>query len=268
MRFPFLLTMLVPVMILGVATSPAAGDHWSILGIRQERGSGDITSEKRNATDFERIKLSCSADLKVTIGEPFQVTVTTDDNLQDNIITEVSGRRTLVIESEGSFSTRRGVLVEITMPDISLLELDGSGDVDLAGLKSEALEIELDGSGDVEFDGTTKDLQISIGGSGDITGHELTAEKVRIETSGSGDVELRGKATEVECIIEGSGNIDVSRLEANTAFASVDGSGNISVFARDSFEGTIDGSGDIDLYGDPKDVDRHVAGSGDIRRRH
>ena len=46
------------------------------------------------------------------------VSVTTDDNLQDLIITEVISRRTLLIDSDGSYRSRRGVLVEITVPEL------------------------------------------------------------------------------------------------------------------------------------------------------
>jgi hypothetical protein len=250
------------------AASPALADNWSVFGHHQERGSGDLTTETRDVADFERIELNCSADLDITIGTSFQVTVTTDDNLQDNIIVEQTGRRTLTIDSEGSYTTHRGVKVEITMPSLSRLDLAGSGDVIITGLKAESFDVELDGSGDIEFDGEIKDLQITIGGSGNVTGHDLVTERVTVETGGSGDVELDGKATEVDCRIDGSGDIDVSRLEAGSASAEINGSGNIGIYAENSFEGAVNGSGDIDLYGDPKDVNRRDGRWGDFRRRH
>ncbi len=257
---------LTALAILFALTGSASADGWSIFGHDHIRGSGNITTQKRDVSDFERIHLDCSADLNVTIGDTFQVSVTTDDNLQDNIVTEVSGRRTLVITSEESFSSHRGVRVEITVPGLSMLEVGGSGDVYLAGLNSESLEIELGGSGDVELDGQIKNLRISIAGSGSVASGDLAAETVRIEMSGSGNVDLRGKTTEIDCMIAGSGDIDAAGLEAAIASAEVRGSGDISVFAQDSFEGRIFGSGDIDVYGNPEDDDRNIAGSGSIRR--
>ena len=256
----------IAAVILLSNLGPAAAHDWSIFGHEQEHGSGTIVTQDREVTDFQRIELKCSANLHVTIGDKFRVSVSADDNLQDNIITEVSGRHTLIIDAEGSFSTRRGIEVDVTMPSLSLMEVDGSGDVELTGLKSEALEIEIGGSGNVDFDGEVKDLQISIRGSGNVTARDLTAEKVRIETAGSGDVDMSGETSEIDCTMAGSGDIDATRLEAGTASAEVNGSGDISVFARDAFRGSIYGSGSIDVYGEPKEIDRHVSGSGDIRR--
>lgn len=266
MRDYILIPAVLSALILSGAV-PASADSWSVFGRHQERGSGDLTTETREVDGFERIELKSSADLDITIGSPFRVTVTTDDNLQDNIIVEETGRGTLTIDSEGSYSTRRGVRVEITMPVLTRLDLEGSGDINITGMKSESFQINLDGSGDVEFDGEIKELDISIGGSGTITAHDLISERVTVETDGSGDVELDGKATEVECRLDGSGNIDVSRLEASAALAEINGSGNISVFAQESFDGAVNGSGNIDLYGDPKDVNRRGGDRRAIRRR-
>ena len=254
-------------LIVSLTAQSSMADSWSIFGRHNERGSGDVATEERAVGAFERIRLVGVADVRITIGDSCHVKVSTDDNLLDNIVTEITGRRTLVIDNEGSFSTSRGVQVEITMPTLSLVEADGSGDVEIVGLKSESLEIELGGSGTVDFDGEVKQLDISIGGSGGVTSHDLKAEDVRIETNGSGDVELRGSARNLECAVHGSGDIEASHLQTERAGAQVYGSGDISVYATIAFDGAIYGSGDIDLFGNPDEIDRHVAGSGDIRRR-
>ena len=261
------LTPALSLLLVWLMASPAAADPWSIFGRRTERGSGDIVTEEREADQFERIRLACSADLTITFSDHYKVTVTTDDNLQDNIFTEVVGRRTLLVDVEDSFRSRRGVLVEITMPVLKQLEVDGSGDVEIKSMKTEALEIELDGSGDIEFDGEIGDLEITVSGSGDITAYDLTAEEVRITIRGSGDIELQGTAQTMDCAVHGSGSIKARRLLADRVDVRVHGSGDISVYAESAFDGGVYGSGDIDVYGNPEDMQRHVAGSGDINRR-
>ncbi|MEW5797021.1 MAG: head GIN domain-containing protein [Candidatus Zixiibacteriota bacterium] len=254
-------------LIMVLAAQNGSADNWSVFGRRGERGSGEIVTEERNVHDFERIRLLSVADLRVVGGDMIQLKVTTDDNLLDNIVTEVGSRHTLVIDNEGSFSTTHGVLVEITMPYLTLLEAKGSGDVDLLGLRSDVLEIEVGGSGNVELDGEIKYLDISVGGSGGVTAHDLMAGDVVVEIGGSGDVELLGSTRSLKCAVHGSGEIDASELKAERVVAKVYGSGDISVHATASFDGAIYGSGDIDLFGNPDDIDRHVAGSGKIRRR-
>lgn len=256
----------VTALSLMTLTSPVAADSWFNFGRHIERGSGDIITEDRETKQFERIRLECSADLVISVGEALRVTVTTDDNLMDRIITEVVGRRTLVIDSEGSYRTRHGVLVEISVPDLRMIEVDGSGNVEIANLDTETFEVILDGSGDIELEGRIKELEISVDGSGNVSADELLSEIVFVELQGSGDIDLRGEASIVEMTVQGSGDIDARRLKADEVTVRIYGSGDVKVFAAESFDGAVYGSGDIDVYGDPKDLERHVSGSGGINR--
>ncbi|MCX6835065.1 MAG: DUF2807 domain-containing protein [candidate division Zixibacteria bacterium] len=264
---PVKLFLLAAALGISVLATPAMSDTWSLFGGRGERGSGDIVTEKREVTEFEQIRLDCSANLVISIDSVFRVSVTTDDNLQDNIITEVISRKTLLIDSEGNFNTHRGVLVEITTPRLVQVEVNGSGDVEISGLKEETFEIALDGSGDIEFEGEVGQLDITLDGSGQITSQELSAKDVKIELGGSGDIELRGKAQTLECTLSGSGNIDARRFETERVDAETQGSGDISVYATKHFDGAVYGSGDIDVYGNPENLKRNTPGSGEIHRR-
>jgi hypothetical protein len=247
--------------------SSASADDWSLFGLKRERGSGDITTEQRQPGEFQRIRLECSADIVVSIDSQYRVTVTTDDNLQDNVITDVIGRKTLVIDTDGNFSSHRGILVEISTPHLVQLEVDGSGSIQIDQLKEETFEVMLDGSGDIEFGGEIKELEIALDGSGEVSGMDLVCDDVKVEIGGSGDVELQGKAQYLECTLSGSGGIDAQRLEAQSVDARTHGSGDISVYATQSFDGAVYGSGDIDVYGNPDDLERSTPGSGEIRRR-
>jgi hypothetical protein len=259
--------VLAAALIISVLAASTQADTWSFFGGRGERGSGEIVTEEREIGEFERIRLESSTDLVIKIGNPASVRVTTDDNLQDNIITEVIGRKTLLIDSEGNFNSRRGVLVEITTPGLVQVEVDGSGDIEITGLKEEAFEIMLNGSGDIEFEGEVKQVEITLDGSGLVNALDLIAEDVKVELGGSGDIELRGKTQTFECTLSGSGDIEARRFEAERVDAETHGSGDISVLATVTFDGAVYGSGDIDVYGNPENLERSTPGSGEIRRR-
>lgn len=210
------------------SSQPAlAGDLFGIFG-SGERGSGEIASEEREVDEFDRIKIDGSTDVFVTIGEEQSVKVTTDDNLLDNIETRVRGRHTLLISSHGNIRSRRGVRVDITVPKLTSVRISGSGDADIEGLRGESFEIEI---------------------------------------SGSGDVVVEGEVDEVEITIDGSGDVDARHLKAKDAYVKIAGSGDVDVFAAESFDGNVYGSGDISFWGRPEHVSRHVSGSGDISRR-
>lgn len=220
----------ITIAIIGVllATTPTAADNFfSRMFGHRIKGSGDIQTETRDVSSFERIKLSGAFDLYVTAGKPQSVTVTFDDNLLDIIQTEVRGR-TLRVYSDESYSSRYDCKVEITVEHLEDISLSGSGNIEVT---------DLDGG----------DFSVSI--------------------SGSGDVRASGKVDEVDISVSGSGDIDARDLEAVDAYVRVSGSGDVDVFASGELTARVSGSGDIAYYGDPDHVTRRVSGSGSIRKK-
>lgn len=213
-------------LIFSFAASSQADNLFGIFK-KSIKGSGDIVTEDREVDDFTRIKLSGSFDIYVETGKDLSLTVTFDDNLIDLITTEVRGK-TLRIDSEGSFSSRKGCKIHITVPDLQEVSLSGSGDVEVYGLDNDFFELSISGSGDADLEGKVEELEVKVSGSGDIDARELVAQDV---------------------------------------YAKVSGSGDITVTAMQKLDARVYGSGDITYYGDPDRVKRSISGSGDISRR-
>ncbi len=242
-----LMTVIGLVLAAALYLCPAvmAGD-WFGFG-KDERGSGDLASETRDLKPFSRIELDGSIDLHITLGEDQSVVVEGDDNLLDNVYTEVTSRGELKVGVEEPYRSRRGLLVEITLPGLERVEIDGSGDVTVLELDQEQFEVRISGSGDADIEGRATSIEVYV--------------------AGSGDVDLRGDADEVFVKVRGSGDVDARRLTSKEATVTIQGSGDVKVHATEYFDGTVNGSGDITYYGDPEDVSKNVHGSGDIRRR-
>jgi hypothetical protein len=211
---------------LPAAPSASADDFFGIFG--GEKGSGELVTEIRELESFDRSTLEGSMDLFVTVGEPISVAVSIDDNLQDNVTTRVTGRGTLRISTDDIRRSHRKPRVDITLPSLERLRIEGSGDVEVHALSEDFLKIDVDGSGDVRLEGHAARLYVAIDGSGDVDAEDLIAVEVDVDINGSGDV--------TGC-------------------------------AEGAFSGSINGSGDIRVYGDPGSFSRRISGSGDIVRR-
>ena len=134
-----IITMLI---ILAFATSSFAGGFsFFKKGIK---GSGDLQTETRDVDKFERIKLYGSFDLFVTVGQKQSVKVTFDDNLLDNVETEVQGK-TLILDAHKSYSSRKNCKIEITVEELEYVKLSGSGDIVINELDADFFEYELSG---------------------------------------------------------------------------------------------------------------------------
>ncbi len=195
--------------------------------INRKEGSGVEASETREFGPFNKISLSGEAAVEVTIGDPQSVVVRTDDNLLQDVETEVSDDTLEVSEpSLVDLDPRAGMVVEVTVPELEEVEVSGSGDLRVTGIE---------------------------------------AESFRAEVSGAGNVVATGEVERVEAEVSGAGDVQLAELIAQDATADVSGAGDIRVHATESLQADVSGAGDIVYSGDPADVETDVSGSGEIQ---
>ena len=147
--------------------------------------NGDVVSKERPATGFEGIITGNSADINVYPGREYKVIVTTEEKIQDKILTEVRGN-ILNIESKGTFSSKE-LKIDVYMPVLKAITVKGSGDVKV-------------------HNGSVPDLEINISGSGNIDARNYQVEDVNITSTGSGDARIWVTET-LNGTSSGSGNV-------------------------------------------------------------
>ena len=181
-------------------------------------------SEQRDVAPFTRIAMGAEADVVVAVGGAQAVTVRGDDNLLDELSTEVDDG-TLTIDEDADLDPEAGLTVDITVPALDQLEIGGAGDATIEGVAGESL---------------------------------------RIEVSGAGDVEASGEVDRVEIVISGAGDVQTDDLLAREAEVVISGAGSVHVRAAESLNATVSGAGDVVYSGDPADVASEVSGAGEI----
>lgn len=191
------------------------------------KGSGDLVTQSRTTDPFQRIQTNLAIEMKIEVGKTQSIAITFDDNLIDFIHTESDGKL-LVIDSEESFSSHNSVQIVITVPQLDMVESEGSGTIDIVNIASKRFRAGISGSGTLTATGKVEQFEIEINGSGDVQADELIANEVVVEINGSGSAEVN---------------------------------------AVESLDGEINGSGDIIYIGKPDSVHSSVNGSGSIRKR-
>ena len=94
----------------------------------------------------------------------------------------------------------------------------------------------------------------------------MNHNNLSLNISGSGDILAIGKVQKLIANINGSGDLMLSKLNTNHATVTINGSGDAAIWASESLKGKINGSGDIEYYGDPQNVQSKVNGSGEINK--
>jgi hypothetical protein len=112
---------------------------------------------------------------------------------------------------------------------------------------------------------TIPDLKVvQVKGSGDVNYIDFSQGELEARIAGSGDITLSGKVGRLSAIVKGSGDIRAKNLTAERASLTVQGSGDIRAHISNEVDAKIMGSGDIKIYGKPDKVQKSVMGSGEI----
>lgn len=214
------------------------------------RGSGEIKSEIREVSHFDKIELSSVGTLYITQGEEETLKIEAEDNLLHHIESNVRGN-TLVLGFDSDKWTQviqptKPVKYYLTLKDISKIELSGAGRV-IAG------QIE------------TTELRITSSGAGDIQIEDITAEDLIVDLSGAGNCDIGGEVTTQRITISGAGNYAAESLETEITSIQVSGMGSSEVWAKDTLNINISGAGNVKYYGNPH-VSQEISGVGNIRK--
>ncbi len=190
----------------------------------QIQGSGKVKSETRKVGNFTHVVSGGSANCRITVGPAASVEVKADDNILPLVETKVE-KGALIVETKGSYSTKSGITVTITVPNLESYKCRGAGNASIDGLKGKAFEAEISGAGGIHASGQTDRLTLSI---------------------------------------RGSGEMNFLGVKARDAAATISGSGDIQLFVMGTLDAAIRGSGNINYAGKPDKVNKSVSGSGEI----
>jgi hypothetical protein len=209
-------------------------------------GNGQRTEENRDLHDFSGVVADGPLDVQVHQGETTSVVVSVDSNLQRLVRTHIADGRLIVDVNEPIGDTVPGPHVIVTMPVLHAARLVGSGSLSAETFsQGDAIDLSLDGSGDMVFAGEVPTLTARL--------------------DGSGDMRLRGSAPSVVLGLDGSGDLRATDLNAATADISLGGSGSLAATVTGPSRVTLDGSGDVDLFGGGTVEWSSVSGSGALR---
>lgn len=178
-------------------------------------GSGKTITKTFAYKQFDKIDLQgLNGKANITIGKPFSISVTIDDNLAALIaVKEDDGKLSIKLtgnENNRLYLEKNKISINITMPEISVLQ------------NSTNCEVIID----------------------DVVGRYF-----RIENFSNGDITITGTIDELDIIKEGNGNINAASLVAQTATAKVNGNGDVTLTATQSFSVSGSGNGNVNNTG-------------------
>ncbi|HMQ03549.1 MAG TPA: head GIN domain-containing protein [Pyrinomonadaceae bacterium] len=177
-------------IVIGVLVSSyfsigqASGPFFSFSFGKKVKGSGNVTSEKREISGFSGVDVGGIFQVDVTANGEFGVEVTADDNLLPHIRTEVRNN-ILFIETDKRLITGGVLKVIVSAPDIENIETSGASRVNVTGVENRGIRIESSGASKVGLSGETGELFVDINGASSVDSSGLRASTAEVDASGA-----------------------------------------------------------------------------------
>lgn len=215
----------------------------------QVNGHGPVIQETRKLKGFNTIISDLPTDVYISRADNFEVSLEGQENILDLTESNLENNR-LTFKIKDGYSVSGGIhlVVRVKCPVINGLINAGSGHMEVLNhFQTKFLRIKLPGSGNIQLAG-------------------IWAEQLNVTLSGSGDINIKdGETKDFNCLLSGSGNINSSNMDEVNADLQISGLGNISIGKSDSLDAFISGNGVISYYGNPE-VHQQISGTGSLKR--
>ncbi len=211
------------------------------------RGSGEVTTEERVVSGFDKIHLNGSGEATIIQGDSESLVIEAEDNILPLLESEVvAGTLNLGPKDNKLVNPTKPIKYTITMSEVNGISSTGSGKINAAVIDSGVLSIGLSGSGAVNI-------------------KSLDANTLDLNLTGSGIVGISGQVTDQIIKITGSGEYDAAELDSRISDVQISGSGQTVLRVEDVLTVEITGSGHASYYGDPL-VSSAITGSGKLEQ--
>jgi len=214
--------------------------------------SGNETkTQTRNVSGFNAIDVSTGIDLFITMGSTEEVKIVADDEIIDDIKTEVKNGTLYIYMKRNNWFNWGGNKTRKAYVSVKeLVELDASS------------------GSDVESENTLEgeSLQISASSGSDIK-LEVHYKNLSLDTSSGSDAELKGKVKNLKLSASSGSDIDATELESVNCKASASSGSDISLTVTEDLEADASSGADITYHGNPETRNINESSGGDVRSR-
>ncbi len=189
------------------------------------RGNGILRTETRDIPTFETMICEGSYEVQIECQAKQALTIDADENLLPLIKTEVKNN-TLRIYTEENLQPSKEIKIMASVENLSEFTIHGSAHGNVSNVNNNVLDVEVNGSSKLHFNGKTAQLKIIISGSSKIDATSLVAQDAKVRINGSGDIHVWA-VNSIDGLIHGSGTIKYSGNPINVT-QEINGSGTIS----------------------------------------
>jgi hypothetical protein len=211
-------------------------------------GSGHTVAKPFDLAGFSKLSAGSAFQVNVTQGASYSVVVTIDDNLVEYLDVTKSGD-TLRLSLKPDVGMRNATLqAQVTMPELTGLDLSGAAHTTLAGFSSE------------------KPVTVGLSGASHLQG-DLRSGDAQFHLSGASKVELRGSASNLKVSASGASRTQLDQFNVKEAVVDASGASHITLNVADKLEAEASGASHVRYLGQPQVLKSHTSGASSIGKQ-
>ena len=221
------------------------------VGISNTLAGNSDETEVRKVKGFNAIKVSTGIDLYLKMSDTEEVKIVADDDIIDNIKTEVKdGVLHIYMKKTNWFNwggnkTRKAY---VRVKELNSIRASSGSDVQSDNtLEGESLEVKASSGSDVQLD--------------------IVYKNFSIDASSGSDAKISGKVKKLEAEASSGSDIKAHELESQICKVRASSGSDISVNVTDELYARASSGADIKYYGNPKVRDTDESSGGDVRKR-
>jgi hypothetical protein len=214
-------------------------------------GLGKVVTREETFTGFDRVEVGNAFKVDITQSSTYSVVVRVDSSFEQRLEVVKEGNTLKIgLKAEGGgggiqAGTREA---EITMPELSGLDLSGASQGTITGFKS------------------TKALDVGLDGASSLQG-DVEASDARFDAQGASEATVSGSGQNVTVVAEGGSTVDLSKFSAVDANVNADGDSEVTVNASGTLDAVAGGKSTIYYLGSPTLGTIKESGKAEVRPR-
>jgi hypothetical protein len=225
--------------------------------------------QERKVNTFKKIKIQSAIEAHISQGSTFSVTIETDNQSLDKIITEVVGDELIIKRQENwnwNWRNSSSVIAYITLPELTGLDVSGASNVKgETSFKSGKFDLDVSGASTVRLDLTTNEFKGDLSGASR-TYLNLTASEIEAELSGASRLELKGKAEHEDIDLSGASRYEAFELESKKVKVEASGASTAELSVSEEILADVSGGSNLRYKGNPKRSETNASGGGSVRK--
>ncbi len=221
----------------------------------------EIVEKTFPVSDFNGIEAS-GIDVIYTVSDTTSVMLRCPENCLNDVVVEVAENGTLRLCYTLNQGLKNVVVLGKSNADITAY---------VSGPSLEKLYVNGSSEFECKDVMVTRQMIVNVAGSGDIDLSEVKSGLFECSIQGSGDVSVVKAVSEnAKFSVAGSGDIEASMYDTKYCEIDIAGSGDISLKMNncDHAKAEIAGSGEIELTGELGTLDTNIAGSGKVETKN